>query len=64
VHGCFVSEHEIKKVVDHLKAQGTPVYDENILKPRDEEGEERAKGTTCPTSCTIRPSPSSRKCGR
>ena len=40
VHGCFVSEAEIKKVVDHLKAQGTPVYDENILKPRDEEGAE------------------------
>jgi S-DNA-T family DNA segregation ATPase FtsK/SpoIIIE len=39
VHGCFVSEHEIKKVVDHLKAQGKPVYDESILKPRDEEGE-------------------------
>ncbi|MFT3706108.1 MAG: DNA translocase FtsK 4TM domain-containing protein [Archangium sp.] len=38
VHGCFVSEHEIKKVVDHLKAQGTPVYDESILKPREEEG--------------------------
>ncbi len=39
VHGCFVSEHEIKKVVDHLKAQGKPVFDESILKPRDEEGE-------------------------
>jgi S-DNA-T family DNA segregation ATPase FtsK/SpoIIIE len=39
VHGCFVSEAEIKKVVDHLKAQGQPVYDENILKPRDEEGD-------------------------
>ncbi len=38
VHGCFVSEHEIKKVVDHLKAQGKPVYDESILKPREEEG--------------------------
>jgi S-DNA-T family DNA segregation ATPase FtsK/SpoIIIE len=36
VHGCFVSEAEIKKVVDHLKAQGKPVYDENILKPREE----------------------------
>jgi S-DNA-T family DNA segregation ATPase FtsK/SpoIIIE len=34
-----VSEGEIKKVVDQLKAQGTPVYDENILKPRDEEGD-------------------------
>ncbi len=39
VHGCFVSEAEIKKVVDHLKAQGQPVYDENILKPRDDEGD-------------------------
>lgn len=39
VHGCFVSEHEIKKVVDQLKAQAKPVYDESILKPRDEEGE-------------------------
>ncbi|MBL8920010.1 MAG: DNA translocase FtsK 4TM domain-containing protein [Myxococcaceae bacterium] len=39
VHGCFVSETEIKKVVDHLKAQGKPVYDESILKPREEENE-------------------------
>jgi S-DNA-T family DNA segregation ATPase FtsK/SpoIIIE len=37
VHGCFVSETEIKRVVDHLKAQGKPNYDETILKPRDEE---------------------------
>jgi len=39
VHGAFVSETEIKKIVDHLKAQGKPVYDESILKPRDEGGE-------------------------
>ncbi len=39
VHGCYVSEGEIRKVVDHLKAQGKPVYDESILKPREEEGE-------------------------
>jgi S-DNA-T family DNA segregation ATPase FtsK/SpoIIIE len=39
VHGAFVSEGEIKKAVDHLKAQGKPVYDDSILKPRDEEGE-------------------------
>ena len=38
VHGCFVSETEIKRAVDHLKAQGKPVYDEDILKPREEEG--------------------------
>ncbi|HEX8820433.1 MAG TPA: DNA translocase FtsK, partial [Archangium sp.] len=39
VHGAYVSENEIKKAVDHLKSQGKPVYDESILKPREEEGE-------------------------
>ncbi|NVJ04753.1 DNA translocase FtsK 4TM domain-containing protein [Myxococcus sp. AM001] len=39
VHGAFVSENEIKKAVDHLKAQGKPVYDDSILKPRDEDVE-------------------------
>ncbi|EPX61576.1 Cell division protein FtsK [Cystobacter fuscus DSM 2262] len=39
VHGAYVSENEIKGAVDHLKAQGKPVYDESILKPRDEDGE-------------------------
>ncbi|MBX5483663.1 MAG: DNA translocase FtsK 4TM domain-containing protein [Myxococcaceae bacterium] len=39
VHGAYVSEAEISRVVEHLKAQGKPVYDESILKPRDEESE-------------------------
>jgi S-DNA-T family DNA segregation ATPase FtsK/SpoIIIE len=39
VHGAYVSETEIKRAVDHLKAQGKPVYDESILKPRDEDVE-------------------------
>ncbi|RKG88084.1 FtsK/SpoIIIE family DNA translocase [Corallococcus terminator] len=39
VHGAYVSEQEIKKAVDHLKAQGKPVFDESILKPRDEDVE-------------------------
>jgi len=39
VHGAFVSEPEIKRAVDHLKAQGKPVYDETILKPREEDAE-------------------------
>jgi len=38
VHGCYVSETEIKRAVDHLKAQGKPVYDESILKAREEDG--------------------------
>ncbi len=39
VHGAYVSEIEINKVVNHLKAQGKPVYDDSILKPRDDESE-------------------------
>jgi len=39
VHGPFVEEKEIHAVVEHWKAQGAPVYDPNILKPRAEDGE-------------------------
>ncbi len=38
----FCSEEEVQRVTDFLRLQGTPVYDENILKPRDEDGEESA----------------------
>jgi DNA segregation ATPase FtsK/SpoIIIE, S-DNA-T family len=37
VHGALVTEKEIKKVVDHLKAQGKPVYDESILSEPQED---------------------------
>jgi S-DNA-T family DNA segregation ATPase FtsK/SpoIIIE len=40
VHGAYVSDADIQKVVAHLKKQGKPVYDESILKPREEDGEE------------------------
>ena len=39
LHGCYVDESEIHRVVDHLKTQGRPVYNLDIVKPRDEEGE-------------------------
>ncbi|MGA9523319.1 MAG: DNA translocase FtsK 4TM domain-containing protein [Myxococcaceae bacterium] len=39
VHGAYVSETEIHKVVNHLKAQGKPVYDDTILKAREEDSE-------------------------
>ena len=42
VHGAFVSEPEIKAAVDHLKAQGKPVYDESILRAREEDAGEGA----------------------
>ena len=38
----FCSEEEVQRVTDFLRLQGTPVYDENILKPRDEDGEAEA----------------------
>jgi S-DNA-T family DNA segregation ATPase FtsK/SpoIIIE len=38
IHGAFLSDDEVHRVVDSLKAQAKPVYDMDILKPRDEEG--------------------------
>ena len=35
----FVSEEEVQRVTDFLRAQGEPVYDETILKPRDDDGD-------------------------
>jgi S-DNA-T family DNA segregation ATPase FtsK/SpoIIIE len=35
VQGAFVSEEELHRVVEFLKEQGRPVYDETILKARD-----------------------------
>ena len=40
----FVSEEEVQRVTDFLRAQGEPVYDENILKPRDDDGEAGGRG--------------------
>ncbi len=45
LHGCYVDEDEIHAVVEFLKTQGRPVYNLDILKPRDEEdGEGAAEG--------------------
>jgi S-DNA-T family DNA segregation ATPase FtsK/SpoIIIE len=39
LHGCYVDEDEIQRVVAFLKTQGRPVYNLDILKPRDEEAD-------------------------
>jgi S-DNA-T family DNA segregation ATPase FtsK/SpoIIIE len=42
IHGAFLSDDEVHRVVDFLKKQAKPVYDMDILKPRDEDAEEGA----------------------
>ena len=42
VHGAFVADHEVHRVVEHLKAQGEPNYVEGILGGGD--GDETAVG--------------------
>jgi S-DNA-T family DNA segregation ATPase FtsK/SpoIIIE len=46
----WVSEEEVQEVTDFLRSQGEPVYDENILKPRDDEAaaEDEDDGETDP----------------
>lgn len=38
VHGAFVSDAEVQRVVDFLKKQGKPVYDKSILEMKDDSG--------------------------
>jgi S-DNA-T family DNA segregation ATPase FtsK/SpoIIIE len=40
IHGAFLSDDEVHRVVDFLKAQAKPVYDMEILRPRDEDGQD------------------------
>ena len=36
IHGAFINEEEIGRIVNHLKDQGTPVYDTSILESAKE----------------------------
>jgi len=38
VHGCYVSEDEILKVVEFVKRQAKPVYNMDIVRKRDDDG--------------------------
>ncbi len=46
LHGCYVDEDEIHKVVAFLKTQGRPVYNLEILKPREEDEGEGGEGAS------------------
>src|SRR4029077_8031122 len=39
IHGAFLSDDEVHRVVDFLKKQAKPVYDMDILKPRPEDAD-------------------------
>ena len=38
VHAAYVSEDEVKAVCDYLREQGDPEYQQEILKPREDDG--------------------------
>ena len=40
IHGPFVADDEVEKVVNHLKSQGTPQYLEAVTASLEEEGED------------------------
>ncbi|MBU6234277.1 MAG: DNA translocase FtsK 4TM domain-containing protein [Alphaproteobacteria bacterium] len=44
VHGPFVSDDEVREIVEHLKAQGEPQYLESITQGGDDEGGEEGTG--------------------
>ena len=49
VHGAFVSDHDVEKVVEHLKTQGVPQYLEAVLEEPEESAEapgQSASGTS------------------
>lgn len=39
IHGAFLSDREIERIVGHLKRQGNPCYDESILQEEPDAGE-------------------------
>ncbi len=50
VHGAFVADDEVHRVVQHLKAQGDPNYIEGILEGGVAEGGEGGTGADAPVS--------------
>jgi S-DNA-T family DNA segregation ATPase FtsK/SpoIIIE len=40
VHGAYISDREIRRVIDWLREQGRPIYDMEILKPPPDEDDQ------------------------
>jgi S-DNA-T family DNA segregation ATPase FtsK/SpoIIIE len=63
VHGAFVSDEEVHRVVAYLKSQGEPNYIEGVLEGGTVDGGEggfgdggRGRAAARKTRCTTRPS--------
>jgi len=41
IHGAYISDEEIQRIIEWLKEQGRPVYDMDILQPKDEEEQQQ-----------------------
>ena len=52
IHGAFVSDEEVHKVVDNLKSLGRPEYNEDILRGPNEGGAEAIPGLDTPSEET------------
>jgi S-DNA-T family DNA segregation ATPase FtsK/SpoIIIE len=44
IHGAYVSDLEIERIVDFVKQQGKPAYDESLVELKTSEGEEKEEG--------------------
>ena len=44
VHGAFVADHEVHKVVEHLKAHAEPNYAEGVLDPPESDADDAGPG--------------------
>ena len=44
IHGAYVSEEEVKRVVEYLKTQQDPVFELGIMEMQDEEAKEEDMG--------------------
>ena len=48
VHGAFIDEDEVRAVCDFLREQATPIYDDEILKPREDDSNGSGKKSDDP----------------
>jgi DNA segregation ATPase FtsK/SpoIIIE-like protein len=55
VHGAFVSDQEVHRVIQHIKSLGEPQYIDGVLNSLDE-GEGDGGGKGCRGRCAVRPS--------